>query len=304
MHADPIVDTHMHLWDLANGYEWLSKASPDFERLIGPYESLRRNFLGPDYSAIVRSSNVVQSVYVQALGFPGRPVAEVEWVAEQAGRDGWPHAIVGFADLSDPDVADVLDREAAQPMVRGVRMPLNYDDAPWRRMAARGDYMRDPQWRRGFALLAGRGLLFDMQLYDHQAPDAVALARDFPATTIVVEHLAWPLDLSPEGRDRWARHIDLLAEMPNMVLKVSGIGCILQHCTPEVVRAMIARGVASFGPHRSMFGSNFPPDSLNYTYDALVETYRDALRDRSPAERRMIFCDTARRVYRPRPVGG
>ncbi len=58
-------------------------------------------------------------------------------------------------------------------------------------MTDRGDYMRDAQWRRGFALLSDYGLSFDLQMYDLQTADAVALAQYFPETTIVIEHLAW-----------------------------------------------------------------------------------------------------------------
>jgi hypothetical protein len=46
-------------------------------------------------------------------------------------------------------------------------MVLNYDVEPWRRMTDRGDYMRDAQWRKGFAFLSSHGLLFEMQIYDH-----------------------------------------------------------------------------------------------------------------------------------------
>jgi predicted TIM-barrel fold metal-dependent hydrolase len=38
MYSGPIIDTHMHLWDLANGYAWLNAPDPNFERLIGNYE--------------------------------------------------------------------------------------------------------------------------------------------------------------------------------------------------------------------------------------------------------------------------
>lgn len=73
MYAGPIVDTHMHLWDLSNGYAWLSSPVPEFERLIGNYDELRRNCLAPDYIALTRDSNVVKSVHVQPFGFPGHP---------------------------------------------------------------------------------------------------------------------------------------------------------------------------------------------------------------------------------------
>jgi predicted TIM-barrel fold metal-dependent hydrolase len=116
MYAGPIVDTHMHLWDLANGYGWISNRLPEFERLIGNYDKLRRNFLRPDYMALTRDSNVVKSVHVQAFGFPDRPVAETEWLREQAARYGYPHGIVAYADLSDPAVDETLERHCAQGM--------------------------------------------------------------------------------------------------------------------------------------------------------------------------------------------
>jgi hypothetical protein len=74
----------LHLWDLANGYAWLSSPVPEFERLIGNYDELRRNFLAPDYIPLTRDSNVVKSVHVQAFGFPGYPVAETQWLQKQA----------------------------------------------------------------------------------------------------------------------------------------------------------------------------------------------------------------------------
>jgi predicted TIM-barrel fold metal-dependent hydrolase len=59
MYAGPIIDTHMHLWDLANGYAWLNHRDPAFERLIGNYDPLRRNFLPPDYTALMWGWHVV-----------------------------------------------------------------------------------------------------------------------------------------------------------------------------------------------------------------------------------------------------
>jgi len=67
VYTGPVIDTHMHLWDLANGYPWLSKPDPAFERLIGNYDQLRRDFLAPDYRALTRDANVVKSVHIQAF---------------------------------------------------------------------------------------------------------------------------------------------------------------------------------------------------------------------------------------------
>jgi predicted TIM-barrel fold metal-dependent hydrolase len=288
----------MHLWNLANGYRWLSNQVPEFERLIGNYDRLRHNFLVPDYIALTRDSNVVKSVHVQAFGFPNHPVAETAWLQEQADLYGYPHGIVAYADLADPAVEETLEQHCAYKNVRGVRMPLNYDNEAWRRMADRGDYMRDLQWRKGFALLSRHGLVFDLQMYDHQAPDAVALARDFPETTIVVEHLGWPIDLSVTGFDRWRQHLESLAECPNVFLKVSGIGCVFRRCSLDLIRRYLRRAVASFSADRCMFGSNCPPDSLFYDFGGLVAVYAEAFSDHSAAQQHDLFCSTALKIYR------
>jgi predicted TIM-barrel fold metal-dependent hydrolase len=288
----------MHLWDLANGYAWLSKPDPAFERLIGNYDQLRCNFLAPDYMALTHGANVVKSIHIQAFGFADDPVAETTWLREQSSRYGYPSAIVAYANLIDPDLGETLRRHCESGDVRGVRMPLNYDAEPWRRMADRQDYMRDAQWRKGFALLSHRGLVFEMQIYDHQAPDAVALARSFPDTKIVVEHLAWPLDL-PESRfGRWAQHVASLAECPNVFMKVSGIGCVFQRSNPTLVLQYLRQAVATFGAARCMFGSNCPPDTLYYGFAELMETYRDAFSSLSVPEQYDVFHGTAQRVYR------
>jgi predicted TIM-barrel fold metal-dependent hydrolase len=177
-------------------------------------------------------------------------------------------------------------------------MPLNWDNEIWRRMAPRDDYMRDGQWRKGFALLSRHGLVFDLQMYDHQGPDAVALARDVPETTIVVEHLAWPIDLTEAGFERWAQHAASLAECPNVFLKMSGIGCVFRRASPDLIRRYLRQGVATFGADRCMFGSNCPPDTLFYGFRALVGEYMEAFADRSAAEQHDLFCGTAPRVYR------
>jgi predicted TIM-barrel fold metal-dependent hydrolase len=298
VYTGPVIDTHMHLWDLANGYPWLSKPDPAFERLIGNYDQLRRDFLAPAYVALTRDANVVKSVHIQAFGFVDDPVAETTWLRAQTSRYGYPTGLVAYADLIDPRLDETLRRHCEGGDVRGVRMPLNYDTEPWRRMADREDYMRDTQWRKGFALLSRHGLVFDMQIYDHQAPDAVALARSFPDTTIVVEHLAWPIDLSESGFESWVRYVASLAECPNVFMKMSGIGCVFQRSRRALVLQYLRQAVATFGAARCMFGSNCPPDTLYYSFAELMETYSDAFSSLSASEQHDVFHGTAQRVYR------
>ena len=139
---------------------------------------------------MTHDSNIVRSVHVQAFGFPDNPVGETGWLQRQADQYGYPQGIVAYANPALPDVEETLRRHCTFTNVRGIRMPLNYAKEPWRRMTQRGDYMQNAQWRRGFALLFHYNLSFDLQMYDHQAAEAVALAQRFPETTIIIEHLA------------------------------------------------------------------------------------------------------------------
>ncbi len=298
MYSGPVIDTHMHLWDLANGYDWLSHNDANFERLFGNYDPLKRNFLAPDYAAMIRDCRVVKSVHVQAFGFPDHPVGETAWLQGQAEQYGYPQGIVAYANLTDPDVEETLRQHCASANMRGIRMPLNYAEETWRRMTDRGDYMRDAQWRRGFALLSDYGLSFDLQMYDHQVADAVALAQRFPGTTIVIEHLAWPLDLSRAGFEQWSQHLQSLSQCSNIYLKLSGIGCVFRQSDPGWIRHWLQQAVSCFGPKRCLFGSNCPPDTIFYSFKALLRMYLEAFADYAPDEQEAIFYGTAQRVYR------
>ena len=299
MYSGPIIDTHMHLWDLANGYAWLNGPDPNFERLIGNYDALRRNFLASDYAALTRGHNILKSVHIQAFGFPENPVGETAWLQEQADHYDYPHGIVAFANLSDPNVEDTLRKHRAYRNVRAIRVPLNYDQAVWRRMADRGDYMRDAHWRRGFALLSRYNLSFDVQIYDHRAADAANLARAFPETTLIIEHLGWPIEIETAvGFEHWAERLMMLAECPNAFLKVSGVACVFRRADPDLIRQYLRRAVTIFGPQRCPFGSNCPPDTLFYDFSVLLGVYTDAFSDLTPEAQHALFFDNAQRVYR------
>ena len=107
-----IVDAHHHIWRQRD-LPWLM--GPMQPRIFGPYEPIRRDYAIEEYLGDVEGSGVAQSIYVQANWAPEQAVDEVAWVQAEADRTGYPHAIVGYADLRDPDVGDVLE---AQPSTR------------------------------------------------------------------------------------------------------------------------------------------------------------------------------------------
>ena len=59
---------------------------------------------------------------------PGWFENEVAWVHATADRAGWPHAIVGYADMLQDDVSGDLDKLKKYPLMRGIRQQLHWHE--------------------------------------------------------------------------------------------------------------------------------------------------------------------------------
>ena len=158
--------------------------------------------------------------------------------------------------------------------------------------------MTDPRWRAGFALLEPRGLSFDLQVYPQQLPDAVRLAADHPSTLILLNHAGMPLDRGADAMEDWRAGLRTLAAQDNTMVKLSGIGMTDHDWTTESLRPVLLDCIEVFGPSRSMFGSNFPVDSLYSTYGDLYAAFDAITTDFSADERRSLFGGTASTAYR------
>jgi L-fuconolactonase len=56
--------------------------------------------------------------------------------------------------------------------------------------------------------------------------------------------------------------------------------------------------IEQFGPERSMFESNFPPDKVSYSYNVLYNAFKRLPKGYLDSERAEMFHGTAERVYR------
>ena len=203
------------------------------------------------------------------------------------------------ADLAAPGVEAVLHAHlSASPAVRGIRQILNWHADPVLRVAAQPDLMEQPTWRRGFALLRGLDLSFDLQVYWPQMDMALRLARAFPDTRLVLDHFGMPVDRSPEGIAGWAAAMTRLSAAPNVAVKLSGFGLGRSRWTLADTGPLLERTVALFGPDRVMVGSNLPVDLLFARGRTIFETILAVVAGLSETERRAVLSGTAERVYR------
>ncbi len=290
-----VIDSHFHVWRQAD-LPWLS--GPMQPRIFGPYEPIRRDYPMAEYLADLEGSGVEKSVYVQANWPAERAEDEVLWLENLARETGWPHGIVGYADMTAEDARPALDRLSRHPRMRGVRQQLHWHENPLYRFAARPDLCLDRNVQTNVARLADYGWAFDLQVFAPQMAGACELAEAAPRTTLILQHAGMLEDLSEAGRAEWRAGMAALAKRPNVFAKLSGFGTFIHRNDPAHIGWLVSETVALFGADRCLFGSNFPIEKLWTDYASLLSAHRAAAGGLSTAEQEAIFHNTACRVYR------
>ncbi|MFC3070717.1 amidohydrolase family protein [Phenylobacterium soli] len=333
----PIVDPHHHLW--VRPAPAVAEAPPPshaFERVVRGVP----RYLLDELIADTRGAghNVIATVFVECGAMyrsygpeEFRGVGETEFVngvaaMSASGLFGPIRACAGIvsrADLTLGDrVAEVLEAHiaAGNGRFRGIRNSASFDEdakvlGPLARYPA-GLY-RDSRFREGFRHLARLGLSFDAWLLEPQLPEVIDLARAFPDTTIVLDHVGTPLGIaSYEGRreerfDIWRDNIRALAKSENVNVKLGGLA--MPFCNfPSFLsdppasseqlagewRPYIETCIEAFGPQRCMFESNFPVDIGSCDYATLWNAMKRIAAGASAEEKTALFSGTATRVYR------
>ena len=213
-----------------------------------------------------------RGVYVEAEWDPRDPLGEMNFISAFAGN-GFPTVAIAQAWLDRDDCPAVLEGQARHAFVRGVR----HKPKP--------GMMDDAKWRAGYARLAPLGLHFELQCPWRQLAEAARLARDFPDTTIVINHTGMP-----DGDEGWIREMRKVAHCPNVMVKISGMG------VPR--REAVLGAIELFGTRRAMFASNYPVDSLRASFDRIYSDFALLTEELSASERRALFRDNAARIYR------
>jgi L-fuconolactonase len=276
-----IVDAHHHLWDLrVRDQDWISGAE------LAP---LRHNFLLGDYQALARAHGVTASVVVQTVTVPG----ETPELLALAGASDLVAGVVGWADLTEPGIADRIAELAAMPggaKLVGLRHQVQSEP--------------DPQWlgradvRRGLAAVAAAGLAYDLVVTAGQLEPAARAAADLPDLVFVVDHLGKP-PVAAGRTQPWARDLRRLAALPNTVAKLSGLvtEADWHDWTVADLRPYADVALDAFGPDRLMFGSDWPVCTLAASYGGVLEAARELAGQLSEAERAAIFAGTATSTY-------
>ncbi|MFD5945557.1 amidohydrolase family protein [Streptomyces collinus] len=273
-----VVDAHHHVWDLSvRDQDWIT----------GPeLTPLRRDFTMKDLAAEARVAGVARTVLVQTVTVPEETP---EFLALADGHD-LIAGVVGWTDLTRPDVADELARLRELPggrYLKGIRHQVQDEPDP--------EWLLRPDVHRGLAAVADAGLVYDLVVLPHQLPACVRAAVALPGLTFVLDHLGKP-PIASGALEPWATGLRALATLPNTVAKLSGLVTEADPAswTVEDLRPYADVALEAFGPGRLMYGSDWPVCTLGAAYGDTLDLTR---RLTDPYDHPQILGTTATRVY-------
>lgn len=330
----PIVDPHQHIWDLRPHV--IPEGQP-----ADRYQRMRRRFahymFDQALETVQSGHNVRATIYVECDSMHRRDgprhlrfLGETEFAngaaaASASGMYGDLRlcaGIVGKVEMLDGDRAGaVLDAHMAlaPDRFRGVRYqaPWHDDPAVLGPLAGRPRQVYlDPRFRAAMKHLAPRGLSFDAWLLGPQLPDLIDLARAFPDTVIILDHVGTPIRSAPGCTDgelfqQWRADIVELAKSPLVNVKLGGL-CLPILNFPSFMASPPASSqqlalewapyfetcIEAFGPERCMFESNYPVDSAACDYVTLWNAMKLFAKSYGEDEKTALFSGTAARAYR------
>jgi L-fuconolactonase len=277
------VDAHHHLWDpVARQHDWLA-GQP----------RLRRAFGLADYTKESAAEGVTASVLVQVLASTLETEDLLATAEVSAGQTPEVAGVVGWVDLTAPDVADELDRLRAQPggdRLAGVRHLVQDEPDP--------NWLSRPDVRRGLVSVGAAGLAYDLLVRPAQLPAALRVTAELDEVRFVLDHGGKP-EISRGRVEPWAGLIAEMAALPNLTCKLSGLVTEAGPAwTPESLEPYADHLLERFGPERLMFGSDWPVCTIAASYAEVTKLARALTVRLSEDERAAVFGRTAAATYR------
>lgn len=282
-----MIDAHVHLWRLRERPQpWIDPVS---------MAVIHRDHEWPELERELDGSGIDQVVLVQVINDGGETDDFLRLAAEAARVAG----VVGWADLQDPGIGDVLDALSATGPLVGVRHQAQVESDPGAWLVAFG---AGP----GPAALADRGLACDLMLRPAQLGACLAVVDRCPDVRWVLDHAGKPPIASgwgsPEAR-AWAELVSAFGPLPQLTVKLSGLTTMadLERWKPADLAPWVDHLLEVVGPGRLMFGSDWPVSRRAGAYQRTVGAVREVLARLSPDEQDRILRGTACAVYRLSP---
>jgi L-fuconolactonase len=271
------IDAHQHFWDIDRfDYPWMP-----------PAPSVRRQTFLPDRLARILTRNRFEGcVAVQA----NTSLDETRWLLDLAESNQFIRAVVGWVDLTDPNLDAVLDEMQKRPKFKGVRHPV-HDEAD-------DNWLLRPEVIAGLTAVARRGLPYDLLVRPRHLPLIPRIAARVPALRMVIDHIAKP-DIAAQVLEPWARDMEEAARLPQVYCKLSGM--ITEAVWPEgkadQLRPYVSHVMRIFGADRLMFGSDWPVCMMAGIWKEALAAFTQSIGVQPIEVREKLLGETAQKFY-------
>jgi L-fuconolactonase len=270
-----VVDAHVHFWRIGcNDCTWPPPG----------LTAIHRDFLPDDWSREADAAGVGAAIAVQSQP-SGR---DTEWLLQLARDDTRIAGVVGWTDLAARDAPDRIATLASHPKLRGLRPMLQ--DLP------EDDWILQPALVPAIESMIAHHLCFDALVKPRHLPHLLRFAERHPGLGIVIDHAAKP-DIARGVVEPWRVQIAALAELPNVSCKLSGLVTEAGDAwRPGDLRPYVEHLLATFGPQRVLWGSDWPVVNLAADYPRWFDL-ADTLAGLAGDERAGLLGGNAVRVY-------
>jgi L-fuconolactonase len=273
-----IVDSHQHFWQVGRfDYPWMSSEVP----------VLYRDYLPPALAPVLERNEVARTVLVQA----SNSLSESRWLLSMANDYPFIAGVVGWVDLTDAELEQRLPELISNPKFKGVRHLVESEPAE--------DWLVQPSVLKGLQTLASHKVTYDLLVHTRHLRHVKTVAESCPELSLVVDHMAKPPVASGEISE-WLRELKAVAMFPNVYCKLSGLVTEANHSAWKLddLRPFVDSALELFGPTRLLFGSDYPVCLLAASYDQVLDSFRELLKELNDDERSRIFSKNAVEFYR------
>jgi L-fuconolactonase len=277
-----VTDAHLHLLDTQLfHYSWLNTL-PQLDSLHTLTEM----------QAATSTCDVNAFVFVQAECLPAEALAEVAWVTKQAEKDARIAGIVARAEVEKGLlVFSELEALKKNPLVKGVRRLIQSEVDPF--------FCMHPDFIDGVKLLSQFDFTFDICVKSHQIPQAIYLVSECPDVQFVLDHFGKP-NIAENQLQPWQDHLSALAELPNVVCKLSGLTAEAKQDSWQVsdLQPFVDYAIERFGTDRILFGSDWPLVDLSASYSRWLDVVFELLKNFKSDEKRKMLGENSRKIYK------
>ncbi len=277
----PIVDTHLHLWDITHlDYPWLDAV---------PY--INRSFTLSDYNAACGPVKVEKMVFMQCECRPPQYTQEVAWISELAKTDRRLQGIVSWAPMEKGEgVRPEIEALKKNPLVKGVRRIIQFEDDL--------EFCLRPDFIAGVQILSEYGLTFDICIDHRHTAAVIKFVEQCPDVKFILDHIGKP-DIKNRRREPWKSEIKTLSGFPNVYCKVSSLATEADHerWTRDDLAPFVDHIFDCFGYDRTVYAGDWPVSSQAASIPVCVETTEYFLSGAGEIEKKKVFYDNAVSFY-------